>query len=130
MRETLAKILPADATVEEVVYEPESEGEVFTSELFEVKSRLENQGGIKEFTSRIFNGLDGYDRRRVLDNLADYVGEDCNLYLRLSKTEAEAGSIVLESKDSIHVKIKIAAFPAKKETAVEVAREIITASNH
>ena len=124
-REILKSILPADTPIEDVAHEPETEGEVFTKELYEVKSHLESQSQIKEFTSKIIRGLDEYDRTRTLERISDHVDEDCNLYLRLSKTEAAGGNIVLENKDSIHVRIKIAAFPAKRDAAIEVARRLI-----
>lgn len=125
MRDLLMKILPADSHIDEVAYEPETEGEVFTKEIYDVKSKIEGQKEIKELTNRILKGLDEYDRNGLLEKVADHVDEDCNLYLRLSKAELEEGNMVLESKDSIHVRFKLAAYPAKKEVAVEVAKTLI-----
>ncbi|MCE7698869.1 MAG: hypothetical protein K8E24_008615 [Methanobacterium paludis] len=48
-----------------------------------------------------------------------------NLFLRFDKQRAHLGDLnVVEHGDSIHVKIKIAAYPAKKEVALKIAREI------
>lgn len=130
LRDLLMKILPVDAQIDEVAFEPETEGEVFTRELYEVRCKLEKQPEVNEFTGKIMKGLDEYDLKGLLEKVADHVDEDCNLYLRLSKTEAESGNIVLENKDSIHVKFKLAAYPAKKETAVEVAKTLIEDEIH
>ena len=125
LKETLKSILPKDSEVEENVLEPETEGGVFTGELVELKCRLSRQADIREFTSKIFSSLDDYDRRKLLDNLPDFIDDECSLYVRLGKSEAAEGKIVLESKDSIHVTFKLAAYPAKKENAVKAARELI-----
>ena len=49
-----------------------------------------------------------------------------NLFLRLSKEAAIEDEIeILDSGDSIHLKVKIAAFPAKKSIAIEKVREAL-----
>jgi RNA binding exosome subunit len=125
LRQTLGEILPEGAVIQESVIEPEEEGGIFTHEMTELKSTLKKQRGIKELTEKIVGSLDDYDRGRLLASLHSHIDDDCNLYIRLSKNEAAQGNIVLEEKDSIHVTIKIAAYPAKKEKAVEEARELI-----
>jgi len=125
LRAQLAGILPKDTGVEETILEPEKEGEVFTKELVELKARLTKQLDIKEFSKRLFAGLDGYDRERLAAGLDDRVDDECVFYLRLSKTEAAEGNFVLESKDCIHVAYKMAAYPAKKEVAVALVRGLL-----
>ena len=125
LKETLKGILPKDSVVEENVIEPETEGGVFTHEMVELKCAVKRQKDVREFTSRILGSLDDYDKRRIIDNLDSFIDDDCNLYMRLSKSEAGEGNFVLESMDSIHVAFKLAAYPAKKEKAVEVARELM-----
>jgi RNA-binding protein len=125
VRKLLSGILPPDSDIVEAVLEPETEGGVFTKELYEVKAKLVEQKSIKAFTRALIRGLDGYDRKKLLERVNDSVDDDCNLYLRLSKTEAEKGNFVLENRDSIHVTFKLAAFPAKKETAQETAKTLI-----
>ena len=49
-----------------------------------------------------------------------------NLFLRLSKDAAADDRIeILDSGDSIHLKIKIAAYPAKKEIAITKVKQFI-----
>ena len=48
-----------------------------------------------------------------------------NLFLRFDKQRAYQGDLkVVEHGDSIHLKIKIAAYPAKKKVALEIARKL------
>jgi RNA-binding protein len=122
---SLSAVLPADSDIEEVVIEPETEGGVFLREMLELRCRLTKAKDVKEFTERLFRGLDEYDRRRIIERLADSIDDDCVLYVRLSKTEAAGGRFVLEGKDPIHVSLKLAAFPARKENAIAAAKELI-----
>ncbi len=51
--------------------------------------------------------------------------EKGNLFLRLSKEKALGEEWeILDGGDSIHLKIKIAAYPAKKEVAIKKISEI------
>jgi hypothetical protein len=48
-----------------------------------------------------------------------------NLFLRFDKQRAYLDELeIVEHGDSIHVKIKIAAYPARKEVAMKLARQI------
>ena len=51
--------------------------------------------------------------------------EKGNLFLRLSKEKAlDEEWEILDGGDSIHLKIKIAAYPAKKEVAIKKISEV------
>jgi RNA binding exosome subunit len=64
-------------------------------------------------------------RKRVLNRLEDKMDDYGNLYLRFDKQRAYLGDLkVVEHGDSIHVKIKIAAYPAKKKVAIEIAKKL------
>ncbi len=48
-----------------------------------------------------------------------------NLFLRFDKQRAFLGDLkVVDHGDSIHLKIKIAAYPAKKKVAIKIARKL------
>jgi hypothetical protein len=49
-----------------------------------------------------------------------------NFFLRFDKQKAYLNELkVVEHGDSIHVKIKIAAYPAKKEPAMKLVRKLL-----
>lgn len=86
----------------------------------------------KRHTKEFFNKLLELDRE-VLDKLVDdldrKVDENGNLFLRLSKEDAiDEKMTIIDSGDAIHLKIKIAAYPAKKDIAIQKVREAIDAS--
>ena len=52
--------------------------------------------------------------------------EKGNFFLRFDKQKAHQGELeVVEHGDSIHVKIKMAAYPAKKDTAMKLVRKLL-----
>lgn len=86
----------------------------------------------KRHTKEFFNKLLELDQE-VLDKLVDdldrKVDENGNLFLRLSKEDAiDEKMTIVDSGDAIHLKIKIAAYPAKKDIAIKKVKEAIEAS--
>ena len=79
----------------------------------------------KRQTKAFFNLLLELDQNQLdkLNNdLERKVDDKGNLFLRLSKEDAVDEKITI---DSIHLKVKIAAYPAKKEIAIKKVREAI-----
>jgi hypothetical protein len=73
----------------------------------------------------ILNELPVPDKKRISHQLENKIDDNGNLFLRFDKQRAYLGDLkVVEHGDSIHVKIKIAAYPAKKEIALKLAREM------
>lgn len=83
----------------------------------------------KRQTKEFFNKLLELDREvldKLINDLDKKVDENGNLFLRLSKEDAIDEKInIVDSGDSIHLKIKIAAYPAKKEVAINKLKEAI-----
>lgn len=83
----------------------------------------------KRHTKDFINKLIALDKAvldKLVDDLDKKVDESGNLFLRLSKEAAcDDKIVILDSGDSIHLKIKIAAYPAKKEIAINKIREAI-----
>ena len=62
---------------------------------------------------------------KLYNDLDRKMDEKGNLFLRLSKEKAlKEEWEILDGGDSIHLKIKIAAYPAKKEVAIKKISEI------
>ena len=120
----LLGLLPKDTLLAEKLLEPEVEGGVFTEPLYELSAKIFGGSGLK-FLEGLLSSLDDYDFNSILEKKSLYFDDDCNFYLRLSKKEVAAGNVVFDSKDSIHVKAKIAAYPAKKENALKVLDELL-----
>ncbi len=79
---------------------------------------------IKEFVE-ILKQIDAASKRRLRSELENKMDERGNLFLRFDKQRAYLGDLkIIEHGDAIHVKINVAAYPAKKENAIEVAKDI------
>lgn len=84
---------------------------------------LEGSAKIAEFWRRV--GESG-QLERILENLEERVDDECNLHVRFSKQEAFEGRIVVAAHgDVISLKAKIAAYPAKREKALEISRSYL-----
>ncbi len=79
---------------------------------------------IKEFVN-VLKQIDTASKKRLRSELENKMDERGNLFLRFDKQRAYLGDLkIIEHGDAIHVKINVAAYPAKKENAIKVARDI------
>ncbi len=74
---------------------------------------------------KILEQIDAASKKRLINELENKMDHRGNLFLRFDKQRAYLGDLkIIEHGDAIHVKINIAAYPAKKEKAIEVAKDI------
>ena len=86
--------------------------------------KIEKKREIKDFIVKMEN-LPSSCRNKILDDLDRKMDDKGNLFLRFNKQKAYLDELeVVEHGDSIHVKIKIAAYPARKEQAMKIARKL------
>ena len=80
----------------------------------------------KRYTKEFFNLLlESVDLDKLNDDLERKMDEKGNWFLRFDKEDAiDEKMTIKDSGDSIHLKIKIAAYPAKKEVAIKKISEI------
>ena len=85
----------------------------------------------KRYTKEFFNLLlESVDLDKLNDDLERKMDEKGNWFLRFDKEDASDEKMTIKDfGDSIHLKIKIAAYPAKKEIAVDKVREAIFDKN-
>ena len=87
-------------------------------------NKIDKKREIKDFVEKL-STMNDPARKRILNRLEDKMDDDGNLYLRFDKQRAYLSDLkVVEHGDSIHLKIKIAAYPAKKKVAIEIARKL------
>ena len=95
----------------------------FKNSVLILHDKLTKKREIKEFVE-ILKQIDDASKKRLLNELENKMDEKGNLFLRFDKQRAYLGDLkIIEHGDAIHVKIKIAAYPAKKENAIKLARE-------
>jgi hypothetical protein len=85
-----------------------------------LSARVENADEMRRVLSKVAELPDVDD---LLDELDERVDDNCSLFLRLDKQAAYRGEAALG--EGITFRAKVEAYPAKKEAAVENAREAL-----
>ncbi|MFC4246562.1 RNA-binding protein [Natribaculum luteum] len=115
VEEALRTFLPEEFEIDRV----ETEGH-YGDRILVLSARVENADDVRHVLSRL---ADLEDLDRLLDELDERVTENTELFLRLDKQAAFGDEVRLG--DGITFRAKVEAYPAKKETAVENAREVL-----
>jgi len=85
---------------------------------------------LREFWARVAAKLSASELEKLGRVTQEMMDETCHLYLRFDKQLACAGELTLtESGDALHVELKVAAYPAKREVATKLVREFIECRN-
>ncbi|AEA47056.1 RNA-binding domain-containing protein [Archaeoglobus veneficus] len=79
---------------------------------------------IKEFWNYLME-LIGEQREYLLNTIDEKLDEQNVLHIRIDKQKAYLGEIELGGRDSIVVKAKIVTYPARRDKALEAAKELI-----
>ena len=113
----LRTYLPAEHPIER------SEGEGhYGDRILVLSARVENADGVRHVLSTV-RELPDFDA--VLSELDERVDENCSFHLKLDKQAAFRGEVA--RGDGITLRAKVEAYPARRETAVENAREALLA---
>ncbi len=81
---------------------------------------------LRELWQRVIEKLRAGELEKLSATASDRMDETCRLHLRFDKQLAHAGELVLsESGDAIHLRIKVAAYPAKPEVAVDLVKKFV-----
>ncbi len=116
VEESLRAFLPEDVELDRV----ENVGH-HGDRIVVLSARIENADGMRHVLDRLAE-LDDIDR--VIDELDQRVDDNCALFMRVDKQAAFRDEIRLGP--GITVRAKVEAYPAKKEAAVENARETLS----
>jgi len=115
--EALETFLPEETDLQRVENEGHNGDRIVT-----LSARLENADDVRHVLDR-FGDLDADARERLREELDDRIDDNCAFYVTLDKQAAFRGSV--ELGDGITLRGKVEAYPAKKERAVENAREAL-----
>ncbi|OWT32729.1 exosome protein [Methanobrevibacter sp. 87.7] len=120
LRTALDNIFP------DVVPEVEEAEGLLEDEIIILSGVIDKKRYLKDFLNNLFEELDTDEIIKLYDDIERKMDDQCNLFLRLSKEDAiNEDWHIIDNGDSIHLKIKIEAYPAKKEIAVKNMKEFI-----
>jgi RNA-binding protein len=118
VREAIFTLLPTAQPLKEI-----TEG-YHKNQVIILQGKTTKKREIKDFLGKLHD-LKPSAKKRILRQLEDRMDARGNLFLRFDKQRAYLGDLKLvEHGDALHLKLKIAAYPARKEEAIKVARQI------
>ena len=118
VREAISTLLPTAQPLKEI-----TEG-YHKNQVIILQGKINKKRDTKDFLEKL-HSLKPSAKKRILRELESKMDERGNLFLRFDKQRAYLGDLkVVEHGDAIHLKLKIAAYPARKEEALKVARQI------
>ncbi|CDG64652.1 MAG: RNA-binding protein [Methanobacterium sp.] len=118
VREAISNLLPSAPIEKEII-----EG-YYHNPVVILQGKITKKREIKIFLEKL-STLKPSAKKRILRELENRIDERGNFFLRFDKQRAYLGDLkVVEHGDAIHLKLKIAAYPARKEEALKVARQI------
>ncbi len=122
LEKALRLLLPEDVEIER----DEAEGHYGDSKVI-LKADLQNRPNIREFWDNVLERLSEGGKEWLRENAVDRIAEDCKLYLRFDKQFLISDEELRfsDTGDVIHVRINVAAYPAKEELAVEEMEDFL-----
>ena len=118
VREALFTLLPTAQPIKEI-----TEG-YHKNQVIILQGKITKKRETKDFLEKL-GSLKPPSKKRILRELEDKMDDRGNLFLRFDKQRAYLGDLkIVEHGDSLHLKLKIAAYPARKEEALKIARQI------
>jgi len=87
---------------------------------------LEKNKHIEEFINRLSNNLSNQTKELILRQAESRLDDECKFYLRFSKDKwiDEKEHWLTDQGNCFHIKISIAAFPKKREKAMEIIQKV------
>lgn len=89
-----------------------------------LRARMEQAQAVRRTLDMINEKLLKSDSEHLKDNASQYLDDSGNLFIRFDKQQAARGALRLGREDPILVKLKLAAYPARRQTALELARRL------
>jgi len=92
------------------------------------EASIEQKKTLCELWQRMVEKLRAGDFERLSGMASDRIDESCCLYLRFDKQQAHAGELALTGRgDAIHLRLKVTAYPARREVAAKLIEGFIAA---
>ncbi|HEX7515087.1 MAG TPA: RNA-binding domain-containing protein [archaeon] len=97
----------------------------FGNSIVILKARTEQAQTIRLIIRAIRNKLSKCEFIRLQEQILQHLSERCTLVVKFNKQAAARGVLELGEDDSIVVRAKIAAYPARPSIAAEIARDVL-----
>ncbi len=89
-----------------------------------LRAQITQAQTIRRTLDILYKKLSPSELESLRDDAARHLDESCNLFIRFDKQQAARGVLKLGREDPVLVRLKLAAYPARRETALRVVREL------
>ena len=126
IKEGLSRLAPVNFEKEKLkINETTAEGfEDRKIKIFEIK--LEKERHAKVFFDNLLQKISDKQKEMLIKQTDSRTDDECNFFIRLDKEKMLNGEYwITDSGDCYHIKILVAAYPAKKDAAKKVIEGLI-----
>lgn len=122
--EAIGTFIPEEIDDDDVLFDIVETQGFFGNPIKVVNVEIKRSKAVRKFIDHFKKLLSEEDKTYLLDHLDEKIDEEGTLYVRFNKQRAYLGEAeVDEGEDVIQVRIKVKAFPMKKESVVKAVRE-------
>ena len=125
VREKLIELVGVDPEKEKIAFEESNDLGAKDNKIEILKIRLEKERNVNKFISDMIYKFNDEQKEMIMNQLDSRVDDKCNFFIRLDREKLLGGEYwITDSGDCFHIKILVAAYPAKKEKAIEILKSL------
>ncbi|ASJ06626.1 RNA-binding protein [Thermococcus pacificus] len=122
--DAIATFIPEEIDEDDVIFDIDETTGFFGNPIKVVNVEIKRSKAVRQFLDYFKELLSEDDRNYLLKHLDEKIDEEGTFYVRFNKQKAYLGDVEIdEGADVIQVRIKIKAFPMRKEAVVKAVRE-------
>jgi RNA binding exosome subunit len=126
IKEGLIKLAGLGLEKEKIKLEHEPAEGVKGNKIDIFRINLEKERHVNRFLGNLFSKLSQQQKELLIKQIETRVDDECRFFLRLDKDNVLEGKYrITDRGNCYHIKVLIAAYPAKKGNAVEIVRKLI-----
>ena len=122
--DAIATFIPEEIDEDDIIFDIDETKGFFGNPIKVVNVEIKRSKAVRTFLDYFKELLSEDDKRYIIENLDEKVDDEGTLYVRFNKQKAYLGDVEIdEGPDVIQVRIKVKAFPMRKEAVVKAVRE-------
>lgn len=122
--EAMSALIPGDIPEEDVLLDVEEVRGFFGNPIKVINVEIKRSRAVRAFLRHFRELLSEGDREYLLEHLDEKVDEEGTFYVRFNKQRAYLGEAeVDEGPDVVQVRVKVKAFPLRREAVVKAIEE-------
>ncbi len=122
--DAIATFIPEEIDEDDIIFDIDETKGFFGNPIKVVNVEIKRSKAVRQFLEHFKELLSEDDKRYITENLDEKVDDEGTLYVRFNKQKAYLGDVEIdEGPDVIQVRVKVKAFPMRKEAVVKAVRE-------